>query len=1183
MSTQLIAGRYQIDEQDLIGQGAMSQVFRGLDTITEIPVAIKVLKRELAVTNPVVLDRFALEGEALRRLNHPNIAKMIAAVEEAGQPYIVMEYIGGGTLREKLRAEGPLPISEVLRISLELVDALTRAHYLQIVHRDIKPSNIMLDADGTPRLTDFGIARVADRSPITETGVVLGTYAYLSPEACYGEEIDGRVDIWALGVVMFEMLTGELPFKGDSIGALVTAILTRPVPDIKALRPDTPDMLVQLILQMLGKAPDQRISSARLVGAQLEAMIRSLEHTRQEIAQTSRRLQDLREHPTNHLRTPPVTGLDQLPHHSMPFLGRTSELVELAEMLNDPRCRLLTLTGPGGIGKTRLAIQAARNHAPGFLHGVRFVALEHITSPERVITALAKALDFSFYQEGDPRQQVMDFLREKHILLVLDNFEHLVASADLVAEMLDRAPRVKVLVTSRERLNLQIEWICEVGGMDLPDEDTEGMDRYSAIRLFTEHARRVDPDFTVTDANRRTIVQICRVLEGMPLSIELAASWLRSLTPEALLREIDQNIDFLVTPLRDVPERHRSLRAVFDTSWSLLPHEEQRAFTALAIFQGAFARDIAHSITGASPHTILALVDKSLVRRTRSDRYEILPTLRQFARQKLEEDPQILSQLQVTYCEFYAGYLHERQSWLEGSRQKQALDEIAVEIDNIHQAWRWSGRLARAEDFDRSLDSLFYFEEMRNWYQPGYQTFALAIDGLLSAERGDILGRLKARQGVFAMHLGRYEEARRLLEEGLACAQRHDISIEIAFCQNQLGILAYMQGRFEDATVLLVEAECVARSIRARRPLAISLTHLGLLAHLRGDYQSARKLHEESVALCRELGERRDLAISLRHLGITAYGLGEYAQAKRLYRQSMDIDQELGNRAGVALALNGLGLVAYEQGEYQAAQDYYEGSLAIKSEIGDRRGRAYSLNNLGLVAHHMADYRAARGLLEESLAISRELGERRAEANILNNLGDVAYALENHDQARRYYLKSIDIKQHIGDKSGLAHTYNSLGRVFLDTGSYEEAAPILDQSLSIYRELSHQQGIAESTANLGHLHAVTGEHYHARCDYAESLEIAARIQAVPLVLDIMTAAAQLAYSAGEAEFAAELLGLPVEHEAAMARTLERAHTLLPFLKNKLGPESFEAALKRGASMTVPEAALITQDWLAAGS
>lgn len=1173
----MIADRFQME--DLIGHGAMSEVYRGLDTLTETTVAIKVLKKEVAISNPVLLERFCLEGEALRRLNHPNITKMVAAVEEAGQPYIVMEYISGGTLREKLRLEGPLSIPLVLRIGLEMADALARAHYLQIVHRDIKPSNIMLDAEGTPRLTDFGIARVANRDPITETGMVLGTYAYLSPEACYGEEVDGRSDLWALGVVLYEMLAGQPPFQGDSIGALVTAILNQPVPDIKALRPETPDKLVQLILQMLAKPLEQRIPSARLVGAQLEVLLESLDEEGGLLYSAAARPIDLLEEPRHRVDSPAVTGFEQLPQYATPFLGRAREMLEIGALLADPDIRLVTLTGPGGIGKTRLAIEVARIYAREYRHGLRFVSLERVSSAEMVVVALAEALEFDFYLQGDPREQVLDFLREKHMLIVLDNFEHLLDAVSLVREVLDHAPRVKILVTSRERLNLQAERLYEVGGMDVPGEDATAIEEYTAIRLFIEHAHRANPDFTLSEADKTSIVQICRRLEGTPLSIELAASWMRMLPPAVLLREIDQNLDILVTTVRDVPERHRSLRAVFDYSYSLLSDEERRTFGGLAIFRGSFSREAAQAVTQTTPVILSGLVDKSLLRRTREERYEILPTLRQFASEMLGSDTGWQMTVREGMSDFYASFLQERQAALESDGQKEALDEIAHEIESIRRAWEWSGKLAHAQDFERGLESLFIFDEMRNQFQAGYQTFGQAIASLQHLEPCAVLGRLRARQGVFATHLGRYEEARLLLEEGLSTARRENLPAETGFCLNELGNLAYMQGRLDEAGTLVTECEAVVRSIGAKRLLAAALTLQGLLAHLHGDYRKAQRLHEESAALCRQTGERRALATSVRHLGITAYGLGEYAQAKRLYRQSLELDREVGNRHGVALALNGLGLVAYEQGKYQAAQDYYEDSLAIKREIGDWRGAAFSLNNLGLVAYHMADYRTARALLDESLRISRDLGERRAEGNILNNLGDVAYALHHYDEARMLYEESIAVKEEIGDRSGLAHTFNSLGRVAFDIEDFDEARRLFSESQAICREIGHQPGMADSMAGLGHLHLALGDTAQARQAYAEALEIASRIQAVPLMLDLMTAAARLAYTEGELEWSAELLGLPLEHEAANARTLERAHILIPFLKTELSEEVYLRCLKRGQGLTLPEAAIVTLQWL----
>ncbi|MBI5928920.1 MAG: protein kinase [Chloroflexi bacterium] len=271
----IIGGRYEI--LDAIGQGGMGAVFRGRDTQTGETVAIKSLRPDIVKDDPKLVERFTREGEALRQLNHPSIVKMLAAIEEDNQHYIVMEYVGGKSLKDVLAESGPMPIDRVLHISLDLCDALTRAHRLKIIHRDLKPANVLLASDGTPRLADFGVARLSDKQGHTQTGEVLGTYAYLSPEACHGERLDARTDIWSLGIMLFEMLTGKRPFEEEQLGATLVAIMTKPTPDLAKLRPDAPAGLVHLINEMLVKDPTQRISSVRLVGAELESIIDNID------------------------------------------------------------------------------------------------------------------------------------------------------------------------------------------------------------------------------------------------------------------------------------------------------------------------------------------------------------------------------------------------------------------------------------------------------------------------------------------------------------------------------------------------------------------------------------------------------------------------------------------------------------------------------------------------------------------------------------------------------------------------------------------------------------------------------------------------------------------------------------------------------------------------------------------
>jgi serine/threonine protein kinase/tetratricopeptide (TPR) repeat protein len=281
----LVAGRYQIE--DMIGRGGMGDVYRGTDTQTGEKVAIKRLHEAIVEENPDIVDRFKREGEALRKLDHPNIVKLLDAVEENGKHYLVMEYVGGGSLRDLIDEQARLPLEAVLNIALDLTDALTRAHRLNIIHRDIKPDNVLLAEDGTPRLTDFGVAHMGDRTRLTQTGSVIGTYAYLSPEACNGLELDERADIWAFGVMLFEMLAGRVPFQESGTAAILTAILTKPAPDITRLREGLPDLLVQLVYQMLEKDRMRRVSSVRRVGAELEALIRGLDTPLRDVVQRS--------------------------------------------------------------------------------------------------------------------------------------------------------------------------------------------------------------------------------------------------------------------------------------------------------------------------------------------------------------------------------------------------------------------------------------------------------------------------------------------------------------------------------------------------------------------------------------------------------------------------------------------------------------------------------------------------------------------------------------------------------------------------------------------------------------------------------------------------------------------------------------------------------------------------------
>ncbi len=624
----LIAGRYASEE--LVGQGAMGAVYRAVDQLSGRTVALKQLKPQVINTAPDVIERFVREGEALRQLNHPNIVKLYDVLHDAEIWYLVMEFVGGGSLRYLMSA--PLPVQQVLEIGLDLADALTRAHRLQIIHRDIKPSNVLMTLDGTPRLSDFGHARFGKSSDLTQSGMIVGTLNYLSPEACQGESVDARTDIWAFGVLLFEMVSGQHPFAMDKVGATITRILTARPPDLQALCPHVPVALVDLIYRMLEKQPDDRIPTVRLVGAELEAISRGLN------------LSDFQSVFTTQIEKPvrPLQRRHNLPTQLTTFVGREKELVEIVELLHKPETRLLTIVGPGGMGKTRLALQTITKllkQESGFEDGLYFVSLDRLREASAILPAIAGAIGFEAQDVEQLSKPFLAYLSGRALLLVLDNFEHLLDSVGVVTDIMRAAPSVKVLATSRERLQLQAETVFHIQGMPVPVEGaaTGEIAEYDAVQLFVQQARRSWPNFEADATDLQYIVHICRLVDGMPLAILLAAAWVDMLTLEDITAEIVGSLDFLETQMRNVPERHRSIRAVFNASWRQLNTTEQRALRWLSVFRAGFTREAAQQVTDVSLQTLAALTAKSFLRRVpETGRYEIHELLRQYASEKLE-------------------------------------------------------------------------------------------------------------------------------------------------------------------------------------------------------------------------------------------------------------------------------------------------------------------------------------------------------------------------------------------------------------------------------------------------------------------------------------------------------------------------------------------------------------------
>jgi predicted ATPase/DNA-binding SARP family transcriptional activator len=850
---------------------------------------------------------------------------------------------------------------------------------------------------------------------------------------------------------------------------------------------------------------------------------------------------------------PPPAPRHNLPPQPTPFIGREEMLADIAALLQDPDCRLLTLVGPGGIGKTRLALQAASEQLDAFLYGVWFVPLAPLSSPEFIVPTMADALRFSFFQrEGEePKQQLINYLREKQMLLVLDNFDHLVEGAGLLSEVLASAPQVKILVTSRQRLNLQAEWALEIEGMHYPaDGQVASPEGYSAMQLFLERARRADVGFSLSEDQIPDLVRICRLVQGMPLGIELAAAWVKMLSCREIAHQIERSLDFLATSMRDMPQRHRSLRAVFDHSWQLLSEAERSAFSKLSVFRGGFRREAAAQVAGADLPLLSGLVDKSLLRQQPSGRHEMHELLRQYAAERLDRLPQAMEDARDLHCGHFVTFLQQREGDLKGARQKQAVEEVRAEIGNVRAAWRWATEQGRVLEIGQGAESLYRFYQIRSLPREGEEAFAQAVAALeaqacpAAERRADldlVLGMALAFQGFFACEFYLIDKGHALFRRSLALLRplgpHKDLALAIALSVYKELALAVALGVYEDAVEDITEAEqllheslTIHQEAGDRWGMAFSLALLGLRASLRGDHAAAERFLRESLAIRSEIGDRWGMARSLFDLGrIAERHLGAHEEAKRLYQESLVLYRELGDRYAQHLSLDYTGYVARELGEYEQARQLHQQSLAVSREIGDSLGIAGSLGNLGLVARDLGDYEEATAYCQEALAIRLEVGHQFSTAVSHEHWGDLALALGDYEAAKRHFNSSLEVYEGHG-YWGFVTPRRGLGQVYTALGDMEQAQ----------------------------------EHYYT------ALKAATEAAHVSLILEVLACMAQLAAKTGQNETAVELLAYVAQHHASTVQTRNRAERLLAELGSRLPPEAIAAAQERSKDKKLEE-------------
>ncbi len=653
----------------------------------------------------------------------------------------------------------------------------------------------------------------------------------------------------------------------------------------------------------------------------------------------------------------------------------------------------MTLTGQGGIGKTHLAKHVAAFFADLNKFPVVFVSLASIIGREQTVTAIADALGIVLYMASDRSQQLISYLHERDLLLILDNFEHLAlepSCVDLIDDILQGTHKIKLIVTSRQPLQLQAEWVFEVQGLPLPQgNQPDELETSSAVALFIQRANQVSLGFKPTKKDLFAIARICELVQGLPLGIELAAAWVRTLTCEEIANEIQNSLDFLETSARGFPERHRSIRATVEHSWKLLTPEEQRVLRQLAIFRGGFTRHAAASVTNASLANLSALVSKSLIRHTESGRYDMHELIHQYALEQLQQDKAEHDQIQTRHSQYFANLLNERGPALKGAERPTIVSELISDLANLRQAWHWASGHQQAKDLSQSADTLFWLYESRSNCREGVPLYRQAVQGLqvtgkklAAAEKWAqqlALGQALSYEGFFLFRQGQQPQGREALKSALPILEKipekgsREVQTALSNAIVFLGTVTAVTGDFEEGDGLLQQGLAMKQQLDDRWGSAFCLRQIALSAYYRGAYTNAQQALQRSLEISQTIGNTWSIAASLSQMGLVAYYQGNYEQAQEYLSEALELSRGLEDRYSIATALDGLGQVKTAQGQLDEAQSLLQECIALFKEIGEHGSLAQALTHMGSTLLNVGDKVAARTCFLDALSIAREM------------------------------------------------------------------------------------------------------------------------------------------------------------------------------------------------------------------
>lgn len=1112
----VIARRFRIDAY--LAEGGMGQVYRAHDIEFDVPLALKTIHPRLAA-NASFLRLFKQEVLLARSISHPNVCRIFDLWhdEVSGTWFLTMEFLAGETLSQEIVSRGSFPAGDSLPLVRQMAEALDAAHRAGIVHRDFKSPNVMIvynssrndsssdngndssesersesesnesksnsdDRDGSDDnatdkvhgarvvITDFGLAVTveAGETPRTQAarsshpgaGAIVGTPAYMSPEQVSGGSVGPASDLYALGVVLFEMCTGQLPFRGNSVLETARKHVEVPPPDPRSLSNTVDTNWGSVILRLLAKKPAERFATGHDAILALEGRAeegRAVRHS--------------------------------LPAERDTFVGRSEELQSIDLLFRPGTARLITLLGTGGTGKTRLAQKYGWDSLLRWPGGVWFCEVSEARTEMGVARALASSLGVPLGRQ-DPIPQLGEAIAGRgRCLIILDNFEQVVETAETtLGRWLAQAPEARFLVTSRQRLQLEEETVQQVAPLD---PLTRG------VELFEVRAWGHRPGFMVDPSNRRQIQEIVRTLDGLPLAIEMAASRLRGMNPTELEAGLTDRFRILAGTKEG---RHATMQATLDWSWDLLSALEQAIVTQLSVFEGGFDLAAAEAVAvAASEKDILvldvlqSLVDKSWLRTKAvmgAPRFEMFATVQEYTSTKLQAQPEDtgssadehsptthvsrttpasrtthVSQVEARHGAHYAqmgtAEAIENLSLHGGTTKQKALN---LELDNCVAACR---RALNRDDEATAVGTYMAAASVLRNTGPFHLSLELGRRVLSATREPGRRARVLTALATASLYCGEMEESRKYFDAALTIHRTQGDRQHEGRVLGNLATLYRVQSQLDDARRLYEESLAIHREIGDRHGEAIVLANLGNFENEQGRTEAALEFYSTTLAINREVGDRAAEAMALNNLGIVHQSEGRLDTSREYYEEALAINREVGNRRSEALVLGNLANQQSDQGSIETAKESYEAALAIYRDLGERASLAVVGGNLGLLYADNGQPEEALEQYETALAIHRAVSNRRFEGITLGFLGSLHLSEERFDSARTCLESALEIHREIGNRGYEGIVLGTFANLHAHEGRMSEARHCFEESIAIHRELTDRLLLAKALCDLG--------------------------------------------------------------------------------------------------------------------